>query len=314
MKQRLFPLVSILALVVLCAGGCSVRKFAINKIGSAIASGGSTYTSDDDVEMVSGALPFAIKLVEGMLSDVPKNKELQFAAAQAITSYAYLAVQPQIDQGDSDFDQRQQLRQRARRLYLRAHAHAMAGLDIAHPGFRSRFESDPRGGAAALKKNEVPLIYWTAASLGLAISASRDDVDLISRIPQVDALLERALSLDEGWNFGALHEFEIVLAGARPGSVDYANVRRHYDRALELSGGKSASLFVTYAESVSEPLQKRTEFLDLLERALGASGKDAGDLNLTNAVADRRARWLKDRIDDLILDTERHALEGKDNL
>src|SRR5262249_49099274 len=149
---------------------------------------------------------------------------------------------------------------RARRLYLRAHAHAMAGLDIAHPGFRSKFESDPRGAASVLKKNEVPLIYWTAASLGLAISATRDDVNLISRIPQVDALLERALSLNEGWNLGALHEFEIVLAGAKPGSVDYANVQRHYERALALSEGKSASLFVVYAESVSEPQQKRTEF------------------------------------------------------
>jgi TRAP transporter T-component len=299
-------------LIALFAGGCSVRKFAINKIGSAIASGGSTYTTDDDVELVSGALPFAIKLVEGMLADVPKNKDLQFAAAQAMTSYAYLAVQPQIDQGDLDFDQRRLLRQRVRRLYLRAHTHALAGLDAAHPGFRSRFEGDPREAASVLKKKEVPLIYWTAASLGLAVSAGRDDVDLIARIPQVDALLDRALSLDEGWNLGALHEFEIVLAGAKPGSVDYADVQRHYDRAMALSNGKSASLFVTYAESVSEPQQKRKEFLEMLERALGASQRDAGDLNLTNALADRRARWLKDRIDDLILDTERHALDGKE--
>jgi hypothetical protein len=70
---------------------------------------------------------------------------------------------------------------------------------------------------------------------------------------------------------------------------------------------------VTYAESVSEPQQKRGEFLDMLERALGASLREAGDLTLTNAVAERKAQWLKERIDDFILSTEQHALDGKEN-
>lgn len=41
---------------------CSVRKFAINKIGDAIASGGSTYESDEDIELITQALPFSLKL------------------------------------------------------------------------------------------------------------------------------------------------------------------------------------------------------------------------------------------------------------
>jgi hypothetical protein len=300
--------------VLLGMTGCSVRKFAINKIGTAIASGGSSYTSDNDVELVAGALPFAIKLVEGMIADVPRNRDLRFAAAQAITSYAYLVVQQELDHGqDLSFDQREALRRRARRLYLRANAHALAGLEASHPGFRSQFEDDPQRATRVLRKNEVELLYWTAASLGLAISASRDDVDLIGRIPQVDALLDRALALDESWNSGALHEFEIVLAGAKPGSVDYAAVQRHFDRALALSNGKSASLYVTYAEAVFEPQQKRNEFQEMLERAFRASGQDAGGLNLTNALAERRATWLKERIDDLILNTEQHVLTGKEN-
>jgi hypothetical protein len=266
------------------------------------------------VELVAGALPFAVKLVEGMLSDVPKNKDLLFAANQAVTSYAYLTVQQNLDRArDSDFDAAERLRQRARRLYLRANAYGIAGLEAAHPGFQTKFRDDPAAAAAMFrKKEEVPRIYWAAASLGLAISSSRDDVSLIARIPEVDALLDRALVLDEGWNQGALHEFAIVLAAAKPGSLDYEKVTRHYMRALELSKGRSASLYVTYAESVSVPRQQRGDFEQMITRALAVVPGSAGDLNLTNAVAEQRAHWLMGRIDDLIISAGNEVVTGKE--
>jgi predicted anti-sigma-YlaC factor YlaD len=164
-----------------------------------------------------------------------------------------------------------------------------------------------------LKKRDVPLIYWTAASLGLAISSSRDNVSLIARIPEVEALLDRAIDLDEGWQDGALHAFAIVLAAAKPGNVDYQKVSQHYERALELSKGKDAGLLVTYAESVSVPNQRRGEFQDLLSRALAVDPDEAKDTRLLNILAQERARWLLGRIDDLILNAEKELVTGKEN-
>jgi hypothetical protein len=43
---------------------CSIKRVAINKIGNALASGGTTFTSDEDPELVRDALPFSLKLIE----------------------------------------------------------------------------------------------------------------------------------------------------------------------------------------------------------------------------------------------------------
>jgi predicted anti-sigma-YlaC factor YlaD len=297
-----FRLVLIL-ITIAATSGCSVRKFAINKIGDALAQGGSTYESDDDLELVQGALPFGLKLVETMLEESPKHRGLLFAAAQGFTSYAYLAVQQDMDRAKgNDYEVEDRLRSRGRRLYLRAHQYGLRGIDVAHPGFSKRFATSPSNAVAELKTKDLQLMYWTAASLGLAISCSRDDVEMIGKIPQVEALIDRGLQLDEAWNAGAFHEFAIVLAGAKPGEVDYAAIAHHYKRAVELSEGANAAVHVTYAETVHVQKQEREEFRQMLERALAVNGgEDHKNTRLMNELAHRRAAWLLTRIDDLIL-------------
>ena len=91
---------------------------------------------------------------------------------------------------------------------------------------------------------------------------------MLARLPEVEALLKRALELDETWEDGTLHEFKVTFAGAIPGQTDDDEIRRHYDRALELSGGRSVGLYVAYAEAVSVPTQNAAEFREMMEKAL----------------------------------------------
>ena len=202
----------------------------------------------------------------------------------------------------NDFELEDRLRARARRLYLRGHQYGLRGLDAAHPGFSMKFSRNPREAMANLTPKDLQLMYWTAASLGLAISCSRDDVDMIGRIPQVEALIDRGLELDETWNAGAFHEFAIVLAAAKPGEIDYDSTARHYTRAVVLSKGASAAIHVTYAETVHVQKQQREEFRRTLELALAIMpDDDHTNLKLMNELAHRRAAWLLSRIDNLIL-------------
>jgi predicted anti-sigma-YlaC factor YlaD len=72
---------------------------------------------------------------------------------------------------------------------------------------------------------------------------------------------------------------------------------------MELSGGKKVSPLVTLAETVSVRAQDRMEFLDLLDRALAFDArKEAPEYRLANLVAQRKARWLKGRVDELFLE------------
>jgi predicted anti-sigma-YlaC factor YlaD len=127
---------------------------------------------------------------------------------------------------------------------------------------------------------------------------------LLARLPEVTALLDRAIEIDETWQKGALHEFKVVLAAAAPGAPDVALIRKHYDRAVELSAGKSASVHLAYAEAVSVPLQNAAEFNALIQRALDIDPEVDPANRLVNLLAQRRARWLAGRTEELIFTDE----------
>ena len=88
-------------LLVLAAAtsGCSVRKFAINKLGDSLANSGNTFASDNDPEFVGQAIPFSLKLIEGLLAGSPKHRGLLFAAASGAV---LLCVCPAVVRGDRE--------------------------------------------------------------------------------------------------------------------------------------------------------------------------------------------------------------------
>ena len=222
-------------------------------------------------------------------------------------SYAYVDYPAEVARED-DFERALAMRTRARRLYERALRYCLRGLERPYQGLGAELERDPENAVLRIEpgdqERDLPLMYWSAAALGLAISVSPGSAAMLARLPEVEALLERALVLDETWDDGALHEFKVVFAGAVPGETDYDDIRRHYDRALELSGGQSAGLHVAYAEAVSVPTQNGTEFREMIEKALAVDPDANPDNRLVNLIAHRRARWLLDHVDDLILELQ----------
>jgi len=212
MSKRLLAACCLLA----AASGCSIKRMAVGQVASALASGGSTYQEDDDPDLVGAALPFGLKLMESLLAEAPKNPDLLMAVSSGFTEYAYAFVeQPAAISGES-LDRRDAERARARRLYLRAHGYGMRGLDARYPGFAGKADQDVAAALAPTRKRDVPLLYWTAASLGLAISSSKGDPEMVGRLPVVEALIGRVVELDEAWSGGAVPEFLIRLRPTRP--------------------------------------------------------------------------------------------------
>lgn len=299
-------------LLLICLGffllpGCSVRQYTVNMIGDSLAEGGSVYERDDDIVLVGEALPFSIKMLEMLIAESPRNQGLLLAAARAYVLYSYAYVQHLAEiESQDDIRAARVHRDRARRLYLRAQGYALRAMEVSWPGIGARLRDDPVSAVEGIGgkdvQQEVAMLYWTAASLGLAISVSKHDPAMLARLPEVEALLGRAMELDEDWDAGTLHEFAVIWAGARPGVTGPVVVREHFERALALSGGHRSSVFVSYAEAVSVPAQDRTEFVDLLERALAVDPEKDPDHRLVNAISQRRAQWLLERTDELILE------------
>jgi hypothetical protein len=150
----------------------------------------------------------------------------------------------------------------------------------------------------------VPLLYWTAASWGAALSLSKNDPEMVADQPLVEALIDRALELDEDYDHGALHGFLIAYELSRPGAGgDSAErARKHFERAMDLSGGLQASPLVAMAEQVSVMKQDRAEFSSLLERALAIDVDLKPEWRLANLIMQRRARWLLSRAELLFVE------------
>jgi len=300
--SQAFAIILLASLCLLPA--CSVRKFAANKVADALSGSGSTFTSDDDPELVRDALPFSLKMMEALLSETPSHTGLLLTLGSGFTQYGFAFVQQESERiEDTDLERSRELQVRARRLYLRGRNYALRGLEIAHPGFTNQLRSQPKQAVLALKKEDVPFAYWSAAGWAAAIAQSKDDPTLVSDLPQVEALIDRALELDEAWNRGTLHglliTFEMSRTTGTGDPVERAN--RHFARALELGGKDSAGPYVAYAESVCVLQEDRKRFEDLLHQAL-AIDPDANDAaRLENHIYQRRARWLLRRIDKLFL-------------
>jgi predicted anti-sigma-YlaC factor YlaD len=302
---RTLPALLLLAGV---ATGCSIKQLAVNKLGNALAAGGTTFASDDDPELIKAAAPFSLKLMESLLAESPQHKGLLFATTSGFTQYAYAFVQQDADETEEkDVAAAAALRTRARRLYLRARDYGLRGLEANHPGFAKALRENAKSAVRLTRAREVPLLYWTGVSWAAAIANSKDNPDLIAELPVVEALIDRALELNESYDQGAIHSFLITYEMSRQGAEGKPEdrARRHFERAMELCGGRLAGPMVALAESVSVKIQNATEFKELLNRALAIDPDANPPSRLVNLVMQRRARWLLSRLDELFLSPDK---------
>jgi predicted anti-sigma-YlaC factor YlaD len=293
-----------IAALALFLPACSIKTLAVNSLGNALAEGGSTYASDDDPDLVRDASPFALKTIESLLQASPRHKGLLLAAAKGFTQYGYGFLEQDADFVEgADLAEATHLRDRARGLYKRGLGYGLRGLEVDFPGFQERLRADPAAALAGTRREHVPLLFWTANAWGAAISISKSDSELTADQGLAEALMRRALVLDEGFELGSIHDFFISYEGGRAsvgGSRDEA--RRHLERALALAHGRRAAPLVAFAETVSVGTQDRAEFSRLLEQALAVDPDAAPDYRLSNLIYQKRARWLLARRDELFIE------------
>ena len=295
-----------IALLPAVAGLGCFKSIALNSAADAVSGSGGAYGTDDDPELVRAAVPFGLKTMEGLAISLPDHVQLRASLAKGFTQYAYAFVQADAERAaEKDLALGRSLKARAGKLYLRARDYGLEGLRLRH-GLKP---ADLRGQARieALKKIEredVDLLYWTLVPWAAAIAANKTDVALVGDLGAVTAMLDRAIELDESYDKGALHEFSLSYDSARPGGTTRDRQKAHLDRAVQLSGGKRVSPFVSYAENVLAQAQDRKGFEAELQKVLQFNVNDpaAREDRLANVIAQQRAAWLLSRVSDLFLD------------
>jgi hypothetical protein len=280
----------VLVLALICTAGCSPKQMALNRMASALASASTVYENDNDPEFVRLAAPSTLKTVEMLLKDVPDNPQLLLTACSGFTQYSYGFLHVEAELRAQDAAAAADLRSRASRMYQRARGYCLRGLSARHPGITvASLGNDPSNALKNTALPDVPWLYWTAASWGADLSLASNQVARVTELASVRALLNRARTLDERWESGAIHEALIafdglpLLLGGSP-----AAARADFDRALELSGGKSVFAYVALAATITNPAEKKK----LLETAVAIDTATLTSRRLTNLIAQRYARAL----------------------
>lgn len=303
MNRAEFPRALMLAALCAAAGCGAVKTAAIKTVADTLAAPGDTFTADNDPELVRRAVPFALKLQESLLASIPKHEPLLLSTCSGYTGYAYAFVETDADllSEVDHHDEIAALRDEAETLYVRARDYCFRAMDQRFPGMKEELTRAPAAAIKrATKKEDVPLLYWTAASWGAAMAVHKDPT-LVIDFPAVRALAERALELDAAWNGGALHELLLGLdaQGEMYGGSEAA-ARKHFDAAIKIQEGHLAGPYVSLAMSVSLPKGDRAEFEQLLLQAIAVDPEKRKSNRLVNLIAIRRAKALLARIDELL--------------
>lgn len=286
---------------------------ATKMIANQLSAPGDTFTSDDDPELVRRALPFGLKTFESLLKSIPKHGPLLLGTCTNFTGYAYLFVETDAEiLGEAHHDEAKALREEALLLYVRARDYCLRAMDVRFKGISAELYKDPAKALAkaSLKKTDVPLLYWTAASWGAAISLGLDRMDLIGDFPAVRALADQAMKLDPTWNNGSLYELMMTLdslpeaMGGAPAKKRAEVLQGHFKRAIELQKGLSPGPYVSLASHIdvseTDPAdypKLREEYTKLLEQALAIDPNKDKSNRLVTIITQRRAKAMLEQID-----------------
>ena len=302
---RLACVVALLGATTVLSGCAMVNRMAVKGVADTLSEGGDTVTSHDDPDVIAGALPFALMLHESLLASVPDYEPLLTTTCSLYTQYAFgfVGAEAEALQRD-DYDRSKRLSERSFTLAQRGKNFCWRGLESRFRGIGQALKTDSAKALARTRKEHVELLYWSAASLGAAISAGGlDHPELLIDWPVVRALAERAMALDETWGNGAIPELMITVESqgeALGGSEERA--RKYFARAVEIQRGLSPGPYVALATGVVKSKQDREEFTKLMEQALAIDPEKDPSHRLVILVTQRRARVLLDRVDDLFLE------------
>jgi hypothetical protein len=302
--QRILPVVAIV-LSLAGASGCGLIKPVLLKgVASTLSGSGGAVTSHNDPEMVEGALDFAIITNESLLAQIPKYEPLLTTTCSMYVQYAAGFLQPRAESLQfDDFEKSRAINDHAFKRAKRGKDYCWRALEVKFKGITARLNENPGLALRRAKREHVELLYWSAASLGTAISiAGIENPDLLIQWPVVRALVERAIELDETWGRGALHEVMITVEsqGEAMGGNE-GRARKHFARAVQIQQGLAPGPFVSLAMSIARPKQDRAEFEKLLKQALAIEPDKDPANRLVTILGLRRAQWLLDHIDDLIM-------------
>jgi hypothetical protein len=235
----------------------------------------------NDPDTVRDGAPAYLLAVDGLIGGDPEDADLLLTGAQMYGAYASAFV------GDP---------RRQRRLWQRALGYGRRALcsvrrEVCEAADRPFEQFDASLGET--QPGDVAFLYGFGVAWAGWVQAHSDDWGAIAEIPKIEALMQRVLDLDADHDDGGAHLYLGVLLTQRPANLGGKpeQAREHFERALDLSGGRNLMAKVLYARQYARLVFDRPLHDRLLQEVVAADPEAPG-LTLSNTLAQEQARAL----------------------
>lgn len=285
-KSILKPLLSgfVLSTLLVVQGCSSLISGATSNLAQQLQ---DTISNHNDPQLVKDAVPAYMLMVESFVRGDPKNIDMLVAASGLYTAYTSVFV--------DDADRQRKLAQRG---FDYAQT-AMCELNQEYCDLKAQQYEVFLTKIAQMQKQEVPVISAYGAAWGTWLKANSSDFNAIADLPKVTRLMEKLVELDEFYQSGNGHLYLGIIHTLTPpavgGKPDVAKM--HFERAIEISGGKNLMVKVTYAQQYARMLFDR-ELHDKLLNEVLAADPNVPDFTLTNSMAIDVAKALLEDADE----------------
>ena len=280
---RIIVLSSLLLLV-----GCIDSKFVANQMvkTGTLADMNKAFFMEESTAHASAAAPGLLMLMDGFIVATPKNEDLLIQGASLNCGYAFAFL----DYSDLVW---------AASTYKKGRGYALRAAQEELPDLAAAIAVSDMDGIrrelAAAEEDDLQLLYWLGMCWGGRINATKSVEDVVD-LPIVEAVMQRALEIDEAYFFAGGHLLFGMMYAGRTEKVggDPARGKTHYERAVELTRGRFLLAKVHYAMNYAVMVQDHALYIRLLDEVLDADPAETDDdeNRLTNQVSRDLARKL----------------------
>jgi len=271
--------------IIICLTSCeSVRtKMVVDGMSPILEKMKISMNKNNDFELVRDSMPASIIQLEGFVEVSPNNTDLLIRTSEAYYSYAFSFIE------DVDKQRALKLYTKARQLALRAltcHKSFIIGKGQTNDAFISSLN--------AFNAYYVPALFYLCGSWMQMIALNPHSQTLSIELSQIEAILDKILSLNENYNYGAVHAlFGGFFASRLPelgGKPDQAKF--HFEEAMEISDSKYLLWHYLYAKYYAVQIKDKDLFVSTLNGIINAPDTILKEAVLPNQIAKHKAKYL----------------------
>jgi len=270
-------LVSIISLTLFLAAGCGFPTI------SNLVEG---LNHQNDLELVCDGSSSYLLLLDSLLARDPDDLNLLINSTKAYSAYVIVTT-------ECGRPERSAVLSRTGRAYGLRLLRESGGIN------RSDNLEEISRKLRDTGRRKVEALFWGAYSWAQWINYQHGAPAAVIDLPKVELIMKRVVELDETFYNGGAHLFLGIYHALKPEIYggDPVASRRHFDKALEISGRRFLPVQVAYAEHYARMVQDRQLFENLLAEVLAFDIFTVPDTTLSNLIAQKQAVKLLAEID-----------------